>query len=93
MHNNSSDHAQARNDAKSASAPHKEVLKQLEGLKAPEDANAREALEFSRSLMAYRLRLDRHLIQAPCSRRMVKLSEGISLETAKAEAETRASGE
>jgi len=64
-----------------------EALKQLERIKAPREADARSALEFSRSLLAYRLRLDRHPFKPPSPKQMVKLSEGISFETAKAKAE------
>jgi len=64
------------------------ALRQLERIKAPGEAEARGALEFSRSLLAYRLRLDRHLVRPPSARQMVKLSEGIEFETASAKTET-----
>jgi hypothetical protein len=64
------------------------ALKQLEGISAPEEPTASASLEFARSLLAYRLRLDRHLIKTPAAAQLVKLSEEITFETARAKTET-----
>lgn len=62
------------------------ALIQLEDIKAPDDAISMRSLAFTRSLMAYRLRLDRHLIKMPSATLLVKLRDGIPFETAKAKA-------
>ncbi len=61
-----------------------EALIRLEEIKVPDDAISKRSIEFTKSLIAYRLRLDRHLIQTPSSAHLVKLSKGIPFETTKA---------
>jgi hypothetical protein len=64
------------------------ALERLERAEAPEDAAARRAHAFARSLIAYRLRLGRHLIPLPPDADLVEVSQGIPLEPAKADPET-----
>src|SRR5215207_1491817 len=65
-----------------------QALQRLEETEAPDDATARRSLGFARSLLAYRLRLDRNLIEPPSDAEMVGVTGGITFETARAEAET-----
>jgi hypothetical protein len=65
-----------------------EALRRLEEIEAPDVTTARESLEFARSLMAYRLRLDRHLIPPPPASSIVHISEGVEFETTRAKADT-----
>ncbi len=65
-----------------------QALQRLEETEAPDDATARRSLGFARSLLAYRLRLDRNLIEPPPDADLVEVTGGITFETARADAET-----
>lgn len=57
-----------------------EALAQLEQVDPPQTPPAIQALEFARSLMAYRLHLDRHLIARPPDSELVEVTDGIPVE-------------
>lgn len=64
-----------------------QALVRLEDLERPESATAIKALEFAKSLLAYRLHLDRHLISPPSDEELVEVTEGIPFEAEAAGAE------
>lgn len=61
-----------------------QALKQLEAVRTPRDTTDRRSLEFSRVLISYRLRLDRHLIPVPPAEELLEVTGGISFEVGKA---------
>jgi len=65
-----------------------QALQRLEVTEAPDDSTARRSLGFARSLLAYRLRLDRNLIEPPSDADLVGVTGGITFEAARAETET-----
>jgi len=65
-----------------------EALKRLEEIAAPDDAAAGRALAFARSLLVYRLRLDRHLIVPPTAANLLVVTDGVPIDVTKVKAET-----
>ena len=64
------------------------ALKGLEATKTPDNPTARRAIQFSQSLISYRLRLNTHLISPPAKEQLVTVREGIRFEVTKAETAT-----
>jgi hypothetical protein len=64
------------------------ALRTLEGQKAPADRTASAALEFAKSLIAYRLRLNTHLIAIPPEAKVVSVTAGISFESKNSDPDT-----
>ena len=64
------------------------ALKRLEAIRTPDNPATQRALQFSRSLISYRLRLGTHLIEPPVNAQLVPVREGIRFEVSKAEAAT-----
>lgn len=64
------------------------ALQRLEALPMPDDSAGRRSLEFSRSLISYRLRLDRHLIPAPADAALLEVSGGVPFEASAASPQT-----
>jgi len=65
-----------------------QVLKRLEQTKPPDDATAKRSLEFAKSLLAYRWRLDRNLLAIPSDADLVEVTDGVPIEAASAKVET-----
>jgi hypothetical protein len=63
-----------------------EALKLLEEIEPPNVGTAQRSLDFAKSLMAYRLRLDRNLIALPTDTDLVEVTNGIPIEITKVEA-------
>ena len=64
------------------------ALKRLEATKTPDNPTARRAIQFSQSLISYRLRLNTHLISPPAKEQLVTVRDGIRFEVKKAETAT-----
>jgi hypothetical protein len=62
------------------------ALNRLEEIEAPDNALSHDSLEFAKSLLAYRLRLNRNLILSPPTSNILKVTKGIPIEFTKAEA-------
>ncbi len=62
-----------------------EALERLETAKVPQDPPARRAVEFAKTLLSYRLRLERHLLKAPPKTAYVALPETMTFEIERAE--------
>ncbi len=62
------------------------ALERLEKIKAPVEPAAQRTLEFARSLLAYRLRLNRHLLPVPAASQIVKVKDGVPMEIKKTSA-------
>jgi hypothetical protein len=62
-----------------------QALKRLEEIEAPDVAMARQSIDFAKSLLAYRLRLDRNLIASPPDSDLVEVTNGIPIEITKPE--------
>jgi hypothetical protein len=62
------------------------ALKRLEETKAQDVAMARQSLDFAKSLLAYRLRLDRNLIASPPDTDLVEVTNGLPIKITKAKA-------
>lgn len=60
------------------------ALKRLEAARTPNNPAAQHALQFSRSLISYRLRLGTHLIEPPANAQLVPVREGIRFEVSQA---------
>lgn len=56
------------------------ALKRLEKTSPPGDPVAQRALSFSKSLLAYRLRLNRHLLARPPASQLAEVKEGATIE-------------
>ena len=65
-----------------------QALERLERINGLQDATAQRALEFAKSLLAYRLRLDKHLIAPPSQEDLVEVTIGIHCEASEAKPET-----
>jgi hypothetical protein len=65
-----------------------EALEVLERIMPPDDATARRALEFARSLLAYRLRIDRPPLALPAGREVVPLEHGVPCQAGNADIES-----
>src|SRR3712207_6270195 len=65
-----------------------QALEQLEQIDVPTDSLAKRRLEFAQSLLAYRLRLNRHLIALPTDADLVEMTNGIPSIVETAEIET-----
>lgn len=65
-----------------------QALERLEQTKPPENETASRAHEFAKSLIAYRLRLNSHLIPAPSLKELVKISDGIQFTATPADGAT-----
>jgi len=57
-----------------------QALEHLEQINGHDDAVARRTLEFAKSLLGYRLRLNRHLIAPPSEADLVEVRDGIHCE-------------
>ncbi|HEX8844141.1 MAG TPA: HEAT repeat domain-containing protein [Pyrinomonadaceae bacterium] len=64
-----------------------DALEQLEKAQPPDDGPARRAHAFAKSLIAYRLRLDRNRLATPAEQDLLKVEGGITFETKKPEPE------
>ena len=64
----------------------KRALKQLEQIEAPNVAFSRDTLEFAKSLMSYRMRLNKNLIAPPPGNDILEVTNGIPIKFTKAEA-------
>lgn len=67
-----------------------QALEQLEQTKIPNDPIARQRLAFAKSLLAYRMRINRHLIRLPSEAELVGVTNGSTFKIAKAEPEMAA---
>lgn len=64
-----------------------QAIERLEHIKAPDDKIAKQKLAFAKSLLAYRLRINRHLIPPPSEIELVDVTNGSTFKAEKAEAE------
>ena len=65
----------------------KYALNRLEKIEAPDATLSRKSLDFAKSLLAYRLRLNRNLISPPSNRNIVKVTRGSPIQVTKAKVE------
>jgi hypothetical protein len=65
-----------------------QALERLEKTAEPDNTAARRALEFARSFLAYRWRLDSNLIATPPGAAVVEVTDGIPIEAARAGTKT-----
>jgi hypothetical protein len=63
-------------------------LARLEATKPPDEKVAPRALQFAKTLLTYRLRLDRHLLGTPSPDDLVKVTKGISFKAEAVDRET-----
>jgi hypothetical protein len=63
------------------------ALERLEKIEVPDVALSRDSLYFARSLLAYRLRLNRNLISLPSKGDILKVTKGTPIRITKAKAE------
>lgn len=64
-----------------------QALARLEHLDRPESAGSAQALEFAKSLLAYRLHLNRNLITPPSDAQLVEVTAGVPFGAVAAESE------